>query len=295
MKFISLALAFLGAAVVSAETTTLNETCVASVLAGKVPAGPHKKLRKSHKKHKIDTKFELMCKTPTGMYYKIDAPDSWIRSKMESGELVGEKTILEIPFDTPIVDGVVKLQSLPLEMTNPDGPSRKRRLSTFTGGKTVLAVRVKTRDGVHSTSLNRFSDHVFGTNGEAVTMVSQYKACSHNKLNFGPTGNRSGKNINIANGVVEVEIDLRTGAKSNDCAPRQELTNAITAKLNDEFNVNSPSQLADHVMYCMPPNAMDGGCADSPGWLSWYDDELCEAITFSVHEIGKSLRTKLQN
>eukprot|EP00957_Ditylum_brightwellii_P162284 12356678-Ditylum_brightwellii.AAC.1 len=46
-----------------------------------------------------------------------------------------------------------------------------------------------------------------------VNLATQYRKCSHGKLNFGPAGDRTSNNLtrvsNIANGVVEVKVSTK--------------------------------------------------------------------------------------
>ena len=37
------------------------------------------------------------------------------------------------------------------------------------------------------------------------------------------------------------------------------MSNAIANELGDQFGVSSPSQLADHVMHCLPPGITRNG------------------------------------
>ena len=50
------------------------------------------------------------------------------------------------------------------------------------------------------------------------------------------------------------------------------LRNAVTEQLNFQFGVTNPNQLANHMMYFLPPNVMGGAYAFVGGWLSVYDD-----------------------
>ena len=51
------------------------------------------------------------------------------------------------------------------------------------------------------------------------------------------------------------------------------MRNDIAAVLNDQFGVNSPNELADHVMMCLPPNTMGGiAYANINSWRSVYSD-----------------------
>eukprot|EP00980_Cylindrotheca_fusiformis_P008450 scaffold1786_cov138-Cylindrotheca_fusiformis.AAC.8 len=50
------------------------------------------------------------------------------------------------------------------------------------GSKTVLAVRVKTRDGEPTAGMAEISDSIFGTSGDIVNLKSQMEGCSYGKL-----------------------------------------------------------------------------------------------------------------
>ena len=51
------------------------------------------------------------------------------------------------------------------------------------------------------------------------------------------------------------------------------MRNEITAILNAEFGVSSPTALANHVMMCLPPGTMNGiAYASVGGWVSVYSD-----------------------
>lgn len=80
-----------------------------------------------------------------------------------------------------------------------------RKLATTTGTKTVLAVRVIASDGEYGFSESALSDEVFGTYGDPVNLVSQYKACSFDQLNFGPA-----EHPQINEGVVTITVATST-------------------------------------------------------------------------------------
>lgn len=96
---------------------------------------------------------------------------------------------------------------------------------------------------------------MFGTNGDSVNLKSQYKECSHDQLIFNPVPDSAGDGVagTIQDGVTEVTIAV-DAVLNNDVAMR----NAIGAELNTAFGVTIPSQIANHVMYCLPPNTMSG-------------------------------------
>lgn len=73
---------------------------------------------------------------------------------------------------------------------------------------------------------SKLSDEVFGTSGDSVNLVSQYKECSNNKFELGPTS-FSG----IADGVTSVSVSLSDTSHSTR-SQRIAYENAITAELN---------------------------------------------------------------
>ena len=68
------------------------------------------------------------------------------------------------------------------------------------------------------------------------------------------------------------------------------MRNAVTAKLNSEFDVSKPNQLADLVMYCLPPGTFSGvAYAYIDSWNSIYNDEWCSKLSAQMHEVGHNL------
>jgi len=157
-----------------------------------------------------------------------------------------------------------------------------RKLSAQLGTKTILVVKVNASGDGGATSLSegRFADSVFGNNadgdgGDAVNLKSQFAACSHGKLNFRETtypGN--GK------GVITIDVD-KTTADGDEA-----IRNAVTSKIFEIYGVNA-QYLADHVMYCLPEDAMDRiayGFFDS--WLTVYKNKWCSYVSAQMHELG---------
>jgi len=152
----------------------------------------------------------------------------------------------------------------------------RRRLEE--GTRTVLVVRVIASDNTTTASQAALSDSVFGTNGDAVNLKSQYSACSYGKLNFVAAPNRNGSPYNIANGATTVTT-LSTSTGEGDV----EMRNDITAALKSQFSVNAATDLADYVMYCLPPGTMSGiAYAFVNSWMSVYDDRYCTYLSTQV-------------
>ena len=164
-----------------------------------------------------------------------------------------------------------------------------------TGTRTVLAVIIQdfsrnSGEQVPTFSETTLSTEVFGSGGGQVSLRSQYDACSQGQLMFDPVAGKTSGNTNLAsnisNGVVTVTVN--TGCTTNTCD--NTLHNAATSAINTAFG-QQPYNIADHVMYCLPPNAMSGiAYANLPGWRSVYKDKWCVYLSGQMHEIGHNIR-----
>ena len=74
---------------------------------------------------------------------------------------------------------------------------------------------------------------------------------------------------NTSNGVVSIQVSTNTSQGD------EIMVNDITSKLTQVFGT-SPRNIATHVMYCLPPNTMNGvAYAYINHWLSVYSNEWC--------------------
>ena len=74
------------------------------------------------------------------------------------------------------------------------------------------------------------------------------------------------------------------------------MRNAITAELMLQFNAMHPRDIADHIMYCLPPGTMRiiaYGYINS--WLTVFQDNWCTYVSSQVHEIGHNLNLHHSN
>jgi hypothetical protein len=65
----------------------------------------------------------------------------------------------------------------------------------------------------------------------------------------------------------------------------------VTAEITSQFG-ESPSDIADLVMYCMPTNTIpDGGIAYAfvNSWMSVYSNQWCNYPAGQMHEIGHNI------
>jgi hypothetical protein len=123
------------------------------------------------------------------------------------------------------------------------------------------------------------SNAVFGTSGDPVNLVSQYRACSYDKLRFAPT-TESG----TTNGVYEVSI-TQTVAGVDNTVVREAALTVLTQKFGDW------TSKFDHVMLCLPPGTSGSWIAYAyvNSYLTVYNNEWCNSVSGQMHEIGHNL------
>lgn len=123
--------------------------------------------------------------------------------------------------------------------------------SRSSGVKTVLAVRVEAANDAYRWSESQLRSFVFGT--DSLTLKTGYETCSRNQLTINPATSRNGiGGVSIVNGVITIAVT--TSTYEGDAV----MTNKITKQLNSVFGVSNPNELADSVMYCLPPNTFTG-------------------------------------
>ena len=225
----------------------------------------------------------LDCETPSGKHYKVPVEPGWISEKMKAGQLKSGLTELDVPgavIDVEAGELILPDQAKP-NLFNKHNHERK----LVTGTRTVLVVRVIASDGQTGSNEANLSDSVFGTSGDVINLKSQYEDCSHGQLSFNPASNRNkvGGGIgatDIVNGVTTVNVAVST--TQGDATMRNE----ITAALNQQFGVSNPTALANHVMYCLPPNTMSGiAYAFVNSWMSVYSNQWCTYPSAQMHEV----------
>jgi len=219
----------------------------------------------------------LACETPDGRAYKVQAADeSFLQTNFGTGLFISGET--DFIFDDGVGPVLLDLDSNEILSEGPptlvkkawaygtnneilsEGPPalaknaweygtrRNLIIPHTTGDRTVLVVRVIAANNSTSLSEAELYDSVFGReNGDTVNLKSQFAACSHNKLNFIELPNQIiGKDTNITNSIVTITVSERTDVGG------VAMQNAVTMELNKRFGVRHPSQLANHVIYCLP-------------------------------------------
>ena len=147
-------------------------------------------------------------------------------------------------------------------------------LST-TGTKKVLVVRVTDKEGkAPAEDASFLSDKFFGTNGDTMTMTSQFDACSFGEfLVTTDYGNAAIEAKMAAPGVLEIDINIKL-KDATQAQVRSACLNAIKNKLG----VNMPWQF-DHVVLvvedCYPNGTSCGFAAYAyvNHWLSLFIED----------------------
>jgi len=232
-------------------------------------------------------KERLVCMTANGMTYGFPSADKQYLTEnfndgsYESGEtelILGRSAMLDVDSNEIVLSSAANTRLKRIKK------NRRRRKLAVIGEKTVLVVRVIATNAQTTAEKSELSDGVFGTNGDPVNLKSQYKDCSHNQLIFNPVPDSAGAGT-IQDGVTEVTIAV-AASLGNDGL----MNNAITVELNAAFGVTLPSEIADHLLYCLPANTLDGiANAILNGWRSTYNNEWCGYQSVLVHEVGHNL------
>jgi hypothetical protein len=212
----------------------------------------------------------------------------------DSDWITGVTTLALPPNVEYNVDGTIDMKgTVPRFVENIDTRSKDR----FEGRKSVLAVRVIAAEN-KTTFMDESSiaDSIFGNMGnDTVNLVSQYNDCSYGKLKFVTAPSRSGSSPNsgsvkIVNGVTTVHVPSVSVADGTAV-----MRNAISKELNAIFSTANPNELADYVIYCLPPGTFATGTYSSVGyayynnWLSVFNNNWCSSVSLQMHEIGHSL------
>ena len=117
---------------------------------------------------------------------------------------------------------------------------------------------------------------------------------SYDQLNFVKTPDRAMINnpgdatTNISGGVVTINVPT-TSTAQGDIA----MVNDVTSKITSVFGI-SPQYIASHVMYCLPPNTMNGiAYAYINSWLSVYSNDWCNHVSAQIRELGTNTSIRL--
>lgn len=174
------------------------------------------------------------------------------------------------------VDSVVRMGKREL-------PKGRRSLASRVGTLRTLVVRVVDSQGLAPEStVDDLRNDVFE---DAVSLRSQYQACSHGKLRIEPYRGQTATGRYISDGVVEIQIDYNTRRLGNFKSIQDATLRAAYRQIG-----NLDSEFFDLVMFCLPPGTGEWiGYAFVNLKFSFYNNKWCSSVSSQLHEVGHNL------
>lgn len=177
--------------------------------------------------------------------------DAIVSSPVFNGEepKSGE-TVLKVPpksvVDEFVIDLSIKTSRVKV-LTNTRSDASHRRLGQKRIGESTVAVfRIKTLDDEPTKSATELADDIFGLGSDKYNLVSGYRSCSGNLLNFSP-----GEGNGLVDGVLELTLEQSTAGVDKSVVDRW-----VWEKLGSN-GINFPLSSYDHYMYVMPGKSME--------------------------------------
>ena len=165
------------------------------------------------------------------------------------------------------------------------------------GKKSVLFVKVKFNNGVETTvDVDKVSREFHQQN-------NPFDDCSYNKLEIKPAKDRTGNGAKIANGVVNIDVDIECECckQGQKCKVKDGVAyvNAAVKALNAAFGVSSPKdELANYLAFFMPrgvhPTAVALGVPDWRTLYSGYTPSQSQVLVVA-HELGRNVAKCLKH
>eukprot|EP00977_Amphora_coffeiformis_P024573 scaffold16330_cov172-Amphora_coffeaeformis.AAC.7 len=219
---------------------------------------------------------------PEDNLYSVLLP-SWLLSQVEAetttttGHNALFVNITDATLDDATEQVILSADSQFTIVREPETSRRRRRLKRkeyhdALGIRTYAIILVSTADATPSFTADQMRARF--TNPQ-VGMEAQYKACSANKLTW------------QLQGVHQVKLRERLDDFESSASP---IRNAATEKFLERTGLESMEDLADNVLYCLPPGT--GGWIANAGtkfWRSQYNDKWCISLTAVIHEVGHNL------
>lgn len=196
------------------------------------------------------------------------------------------------------VDNNQRKLVLTLKSTNPSvipiaTMDIKEKQSGTKGTRSVKVIRVSVLDSQVTATAQELEQTLFG--GTGVSFVSQYDACSFGQLNWIPSPST---NLGLTESPV-IDVQLDNPAWSYD-SPSAVVSEAQIV-LKETFHLDSAADLADNVMFCLPPGIgfpsggnETSGVKNKDNWAasagvnyfrSTYNNEWCTSLTATMHEL----------
>ena len=228
------------------------------------------------------------------IYELINLPPNFDYTQMN---LISGETYISLPPGTVLLpDQTADMKGKSPSIVSSNIRRRDgRKLANFLGKQTILGVRVIAKDSSTTSNETILGNSIFGSDSNpdsVLSLATQIKACSYDKMNIIMAFDRSGRSensgdVSILNGMITVRIPF-VSTTQGDAIMR----NAISTEINEIFDVDSPEQLADYIIYCLPPGTFKKGkiaYAYMNSWLSVFNDEWCTSASLLMHELGHSM------
>jgi Gametolysin peptidase M11 len=178
--------------------------------------------------------------------------------------------------DVVLVNSTIQLSSSSLvtavDMHATRNRREVRRLNTgpAIGTLTLVIVRVSTVDSSPMASIQDIQQVLFSSD---IGFKSQYSACSFGQLNWEPAPNG--------------DLDLFLPEPISSYASASDLVNAAQEKIRNDGIALQVSDLADKVMFCLPPGTGDWAASAGVGhWRAQFNNEWCTSLSATIHEFG---------
>jgi hypothetical protein len=148
--------------------------------------------------------------------------------------------------------------------------SARRRLVQSTGRRSVLTIRVSTRDSLVGFSTSELYDLMF--DDQRGSVKTQMESCSFRKLGIVPS----------RGGVLDVYLPAYASS-----VPRDEMVDLALAEAKKKLSLQDIGDAADFIRVCLPPGTGNWvALAAKNHWKSVYNDLQCGYLSVTMHEFG---------
>jgi hypothetical protein len=156
-------------------------------------------------------------------------------------------------------------------LANPGGNRKLEEDELPIGDKTLAIIRVSTRDAQVTASSNELRDIVLGDE-DGPTIISQYAEMSFGQLQFRPID------------VFDIWLDANIATFESG----MDISTAVELAMVEQLGLETASDLADRVFFCIPPGIQKGFIAFTYGnyWRATFSDTWCHSLSATIHEVG---------
>jgi hypothetical protein len=209
--------------------------------------------------------------------FSVDLPPDFVEQNKQ--DLVAGKLFASIPGGQIVDDKLIYPLNSPITLSSaPDSfEARRRRLSNAIGTKSLLVLRISANDASPVYTASQYYSYIFDSSqpDTAPTLVTQYSRVSFGKLQFVPT----------QYAVMEVPVNMNANGASTTT-----IINTAIAYVSSKYGVASMTQLADHILFCIPPGTGNwAGSSSVNSWRMVMNNDWCGDLSALMHEMGHNL------